>query len=380
MSSSTRPVRLAVGLLTAGLLALSGCAQTAVSSTAPAPSATSVAPTTAAPVPSPSSAAPASTAPETPAAPTSAAPTTTAPAAPAVLMKAGSTGDQVRELQSRLTQLDWYEGKTTGNYDDQTVDGVRGFQGKRSLPTSGEVDQTTWTTLLGMTRQPTKDEMNNVLTAGPALLKKGDTGEKVKDLQARLKQLAWFSGDVTGTYGDTTLAGVKGFQGKREIPVTGEVDQRTLDRLVAMTRKPTSDELNNVKPSAAPVAPGAVDDRCLTGRVLCIDKTTRKLRWMNDGAVISTFDVRFGSQYTPTREGTFSVFWKSRDHVSTLYNTPMPYAMFFSGGQAVHYSADFAANGYNGASHGCVNVRDKAGIARLFDQVNNGDKVVVYRS
>ena len=90
-------------------------------------------------------------------------------------------------------------------------------------------------------------------------------------------------------------------------------------------------------------------------------------------------DVRFGSQYTPTREGLFQVNFKSRDHVSTIYDTPMPYAMFFSGGQAVHYSADFAARGYNGASHGCVNVRDKKKIAAVFNQVKAGDKVVVYK-
>ena len=142
-----------------------------------------------------------------------------------------------------------------------------------------------------------------------------------------------------------------------------------------MTRKPTTDELNNVRPV---VKPGTVDDRCMTGRVLCIDKTTRKLKWMKDGVVISTYDVRFGSEYTPTREGLFSVFMKSRDHVSTIYNTPMPFALFFSGGQAVHYSADFARNGYNGASHGCVNVRDKGAVAALFDAARVGDKVVVY--
>jgi lipoprotein-anchoring transpeptidase ErfK/SrfK len=89
-------------------------------------------------------------------------------------------------------------------------------------------------------------------------------------------------------------------------------------------------------------------------------------------------DVRFGSQYTPTREGLFHVTFKSRDHVSTIYHTAMPYAMFFSGGEAVHYSSDFAARGYAGASHGCVNVRDKAAVAALFDQVKVGDKVVVY--
>ena len=58
----------------------------------------------------------------------------------------------------------------------------------------------------------------------------------------------------------------------------------------------------------------------------------------------------------------------------------MPFAMFFSGGQAVHYSPDFAANGYNGNSHGCVNVRDYNGMVWLFDQVGVGDKVIVYWS
>jgi lipoprotein-anchoring transpeptidase ErfK/SrfK len=58
----------------------------------------------------------------------------------------------------------------------------------------------------------------------------------------------------------------------------------------------------------------------------------------------------------------------------------MPFAMFFSGGQAVHYSPDFAAVGYSGASHGCVNTRDYDGIAALFDLVAIGDKVVVYWS
>ena len=58
----------------------------------------------------------------------------------------------------------------------------------------------------------------------------------------------------------------------------------------------------------------------------------------------------------------------------------MPFSMFFSRGQAVHYSSDFAARGYAGASHGCVNVRDYAALASLFDQVRTGDKVVVYRS
>jgi peptidoglycan hydrolase-like protein with peptidoglycan-binding domain len=207
------------------------------------------------------------------------------------------------------------------------------------------------------------------------LMASGAKGSQVRELQARLRQIAWFGGVPTGTYGSVTTAAVKGFQGKRGLAATGTTDTVTWQKLVAMTHEPTADELKGTV-AAHPAA--KLDARCLHGRVLCISKTSRSLSWVNDGKVLATMDVRFGSQYTPTREGTFSVDFKSRNHVSTIYHTAMPFAMFFSGGQAVHYSSDFAARGYSGASHGCVNVRDRAKIAALFDQVRVGDKVVVY--
>ncbi|WP_406862689.1 L,D-transpeptidase family protein [Streptomyces sp. HUAS MG47] len=206
------------------------------------------------------------------------------------------------------------------------------------------------------------------------LMKDGDESAQVRELQARLRQIGYFDRAPTGFYGSITGSGVKDFQKKRELPQTGSVDEITWQRLLGMTRKPTQDEL---RPSTTNKL-DKPDARCMTGRVLCISKETRTLAWMIDGKVLSSMDVRFGSENTPTREGTFKVNSKSRDHVSTIYHTPMPYAMFFSGGQAVHYSADFAARGYNGASHGCVNVRNKGKIAALFDQVKVGDKVVVH--
>ncbi len=214
-------------------------------------------------------------------------------------------------------------------------------------------------------------------TAPPSpqiLMRTGSEGAQVRELQARLRQIGHFGRTPTGYYGTVTAEAVRSFQAKRGTEATGATDAVTWRKLLAMTRTPTADELD--PPTERPVA--KPDERCLTGRVLCISKKSRTLAWMVDGRVVSAMDVRFGSEYTPTREGEFPVFWKSRDHVSTLYDTPMPYALFFSGGQAVHYSADFAANGYGGASHGCVNVRDKAKVAALFDQVKNGDKVVIY--
>ncbi len=297
---------------------------------------------------------------------------------PRPLLVPGDSGDKVRELQSRLDQLDWYQPDISGDYDGVTRAAVRSFQAKRGFAVTGKVFPRTWNRLVRMTHMPTYNQMHNIMVPGPTIIGPGDDGHQVRELQARLKQIAWMSGDVTPHYGSDTTQAVEGFQRKREIPVTGEVDQRTWNRLAAMTYDPSEAELFNRTPSPSEGAP--LDPRCLGGVALCIDKTTSSLRYVVDGDVRMDLDVRFGDESTPTREGQFEVEWKDADHVSTLFHTEMPYSMFFSGGQAVHYSSDFATYGYSGASHGCVNVRDYDAIARLYDLVDVGDTVVVYWS
>jgi lipoprotein-anchoring transpeptidase ErfK/SrfK len=55
---------------------------------------------------------------------------------------------------------------------------------------------------------------------------------------------------------------------------------------------------------------------------------------------------------TPT--GSWSAKWLSRDHRSRKYdNAPMPYAIFFKGGYAVHATYDVKRLG-RPASHGCI--------------------------
>ncbi|MFD4241153.1 peptidoglycan-binding protein [Streptomyces sp. NPDC058525] len=202
----------------------------------------------------------------------------------------------------------------------------------------------------------------------------GDDSEQVRELQARLKQLKLMSVAPTGFYGTKTTAAVKSYQSKNGLNPTGSVDEATWKKIQGATKKPTADELRPPTVNEA----DAPDPRCMEGRVMCISKESRTLAFMIDGKIISTMDVRFGSENTPTREGVFKVDRKEKEWTSTLYHTSMPYSMFFSGGQAVHYSADFAARGYAGASHGCVNVRDKGKLAAVFNQVQAGDKVVVY--
>ncbi|MFG3486809.1 L,D-transpeptidase family protein [Streptomyces sp. NPDC047972] len=227
----------------------------------------------------------------------------------------------------------------------------------------------------GATDAPTETPSASSEAPGTkVLMGDGDENEQVRELQARLRQLDHFDRAPTGFYGTMTAGSVKAFQRKQGLPRTGSVDGATWQALLGASRKPTADEL---KPSTTNEL-DTPDPRCTTGRVLCISKESRTLAWMIDGKVVSSMDVRFGSENTPTREGVFTVERKVRQDWSRLYHTPMPLSMYFSRGQAVHYSSDFAARGYNGGSHGCVNVRDRAKLTTLFDQVKVGDKVVVH--
>ena len=107
----------------------------------------------------------------------------------------------------------------------------------RSPPTSTAVPTTTAAPLTPEPEQPPTADPAPVAdpqpvtakptpTAEPAppaviILEQGDTGPKVRAFQSRLRQIGWFSGDVSDRYGTKTTAAVRGFQAKRGFPVTG---------------------------------------------------------------------------------------------------------------------------------------------------------------
>ena len=130
------------------------------------------------------------------------------------------------------------------------------------------------------------------------------------------------------------------------------------------------------------VAPSAEarPSACNYGRVICANKATRQIAFVVDGKTQLVLDARYGSviRNLETRNGMHRVYWKNRWHVSSLYGQAMPFSLFFSGGQAIHYSANFARVGYAERSHGCVNLRSYSGAQRLFDMVRVGDRVYVH--
>ena len=73
-----------------------------------------------------------------------------------------------------------------------------------------------------------------------------------------------------------------------------------------------------------------------------------------NGVVKHRWRVSTGRKGFGTPTGSWSAKWASRNHRSRKYdNAPMPFAIFFKGGYAVHATFDTKRLG-RPASHGCV--------------------------
>lgn len=73
-----------------------------------------------------------------------------------------------------------------------------------------------------------------------------------------------------------------------------------------------------------------------------------------NGFVVHKWKVSTARNGYVTPTGSWKAKWASRHHRSRKYdNAPMPYAIFFNGGYAVHATFDLKRLG-SPASHGCI--------------------------
>jgi len=212
--------------------------------------------------------------------------------------------------------------------------------------------------------QPTVPPVDQPAEGGQLPLREGALGSRVHRVQVRLQWLGYSipRSELDGQdMGASTVKAVVAFQQKVGLRESGIIDARTWAR---------------IGDTAGPV--GRLPVACRGEKTICVDTSQRLVRLVVDDNVVLTLDARFGIDGDTTREGTFRVYWKSRDHTSSRYQTWMPFALFFAGGQAVHYSPYFARDGYDGGSHGCINLRDFDNARWLFDHVTVGTRVHVY--
>lgn len=131
---------------------------------------------------------------------------------------------------------------------------------------------------------------------------------------------------------------------------------------------------------SSPLVPGeyAWDDNGIAPgpQRIVVDLATEKLHVYRGGIEIGQAFILYGADHKPTPTGTFRILQKDRDHVSNLYNAPMPYMLRLTwGGVAIHGSEVEP----NVATHGCVGVPDEFA-ALLFKGARKGDEVLVTRN
>ncbi len=107
--------------------------------------------------------------------------------------------------------------------------------------------------------------------------------------------------------------------------------------------------------------------------VITVDLAANVLSVFRDGYEIGATAVLTGHGDKPTPLGVFPITQKNKDHVSNLYDAPMPYMQRLTNdGVAIH--ATKVENGY--VTHGCIGVPlDFA--AKLFGTTRLGDRVIV---
>ncbi|MCZ4289210.1 L,D-transpeptidase [Hoeflea alexandrii] len=85
-----------------------------------------------------------------------------------------------------------------------------------------------------------------------------------------------------------------------------------------------------------------------------VDISTQTMVVSQNGVVKYKWPVSTGRKGYSTPTGSYSAQWLSRHHRSRKYNNaPMPYAVFYHRGYAVHATYDTKRLG-RPASHGCV--------------------------
>jgi hypothetical protein len=124
---------------------------------------------------------------------------------------------------------------------------------------------------------------------------------------------------------------------------------------------------------ASPATANAATMPCSSAARACVDLSAQEA-WLAHGGRVTygPVEVRTGRAGFRTDPGTFHVTYKDRDHVSSVYHSPMPYSVFFNGGDAFHEGS------LGVPSHGCVHL-SRAAAVTFYRDLAPGDEVQVVR-
>lgn len=133
------------------------------------------------------------------------------------MLRYGSTGLAVIEMQDKLRAHGFDPGASDGVYGSKTGAALKSFQGNKGVAVDGVCGPITWA-LLDNAVQP---------TGSTRLLRQGDRGADVMEAQIALRNAGHDPGPIDGIWGNRTQASVLAFQAERGLQVDGIVGPQT---------------------------------------------------------------------------------------------------------------------------------------------------------
>ena len=157
-------------------------------------------------------------------------------------LEMGSEGTEVKQLQQKLKELNYLSGSADGKFGVATEAAVKAFQKNNNLTADGKAGTATLNKLYSGTAKASSGTQINldsvggnssgrdtsgISSTGYITLEDGSSGEQVKTLQKRLKDLGYYTGNVDGNYGDGTKSAVIAFQQRNNLKADGKAGPAT---------------------------------------------------------------------------------------------------------------------------------------------------------
>jgi peptidoglycan hydrolase-like protein with peptidoglycan-binding domain len=147
------------------------------------------------------------------------------------LLRSGSRGEAVRQLQAFLENAGYDPGPVDGVFGPKTGSAVEAFQRSRGLTADGVVGPMTRAAIQSVA---VALPASPVLDTGNRIIRPGYTGSDVRSVQELLELAGHDPGPIDGVYGPKTQAAVSDFQrAQGDLTVDGKVGPNTRKALAA---------------------------------------------------------------------------------------------------------------------------------------------------
>jgi len=176
-----------------------------------------------------------------------------------LILEKGVQGNEVKALQEALAELGFLKGNADGKFGPATENAVLLFQQANGYPTTGIMDANIQAFLYSGKPKNSEGKATKVNTVSPvtgASIKPNATGDAVGELQQRLAELGYYSGEINRTYDTATKKAVIAFQKKNGIKpangVAGASTQKALYEEEALSKDATPTPAPTPTPTPAP--------------------------------------------------------------------------------------------------------------------------------